>query len=143
MKFRILLCCGLLFGLFNACRKSAEPTSAPAFVFWAECGKCLVPLTHQFTLNDTQLLDETGAVLPDSLFQLARTLESSMPAPLCSSDEGVYGCGTCYDGTSYFVRTSCNGLDRTWQFDPKDDTLPADIKAYAGLLKNVFSACAE
>ena len=141
MKNLILLCLSLLS--FGACQPSFEPALAPSFVFWAECGKCLTPMTRQFTLNDTQLLDEKGAALPDSLFQLARALESSMPGQLCSADEGVYGCGTCYDGISYFIRTNCNGQERRWQFDPKEESLPADLKAYAEQLRSVFYACAK
>ena len=137
-----LLC--ILFA--GACKK--DPVSHPGtankqeIIFWAQCGEC-IPFTARFTLTPQQLVDKDGKVLPDSLFQFARQLDDQFPGELCASNKSNYGCATCYDGVSVFLQTDCDGVVRSWEFDPSDPANSDAIKAYATLIRQVYFKCAQ
>ena len=143
----------IIFALFSltfflsACTRCVEnpeiqPEQTGDFVFFAECGEC-IPFTDKFTIHDGKLLDKDGQVLPDSLFQIAKILQTNLPSLLCASNTTDYGCGSCYDGISYFIQTGCNGIARSWQFDPYDESNPAEVKVYAQQVQEVFRRCTQ
>ncbi|MBK6996428.1 MAG: hypothetical protein KA138_10605 [Saprospiraceae bacterium] len=147
MKKIILFSLALVFS-FAACTHCPEipddktPQQTSDFAFWVECGEC-IPITDKFSIHDGMLFDENGQTLHDSLLQFAKTLQTNMPDLLCTSSLSDYGCGSCYDLYSVFVRTECNGLERTWQFDPNDSSIPAVVRAYSVQVEEIFWKCAK
>ena len=145
MKIVMLLSIGLSFAACTHCPEITEvqtPQLTSDFTFWAECGEC-IPITDKFSIHESMLFDKNGQTLQDSLLQFAKTLQTNMPDVLCTSITEIYGCGSCYDGISYFVQTGCSGIERTWQFDPYDTGNPAEVTAYAMQVQEVFRKCAE
>lgn len=131
----------LLSLLAVACKKDTGP-DVVVLKFWDVCGNCL-DSDITFSLAENGLFDQDNQLMPDSLFQLAKQLNLARPAILCDSLTSVYGCGSCYDATDYYLQTKCNGLERTWQFDPYDNTQPAEVQEFARLLQDLYRKCTE
>jgi hypothetical protein len=126
----------LLSTLFVFCCKK-EKHGTEIYTIWSVCGEC-IPSDFALTLTDEGLYDQDNNQLPDSLYQFAQQLAIEPPAILCDTSISQYGCGSCYDGVDYLIRTSCNGTTRTWSFDPFDTSLPQEVQDYADMIAEVL-----
>lgn len=126
-----------------SCKKEAAPEQV-VLKFWVECGQCIQPEeVATFTLAENGLFDQKNNQMADSLFQAANALNAARPSVLCDSGEGNYGCGSCYDAETFYLQSTCGNADRTWQFDPLDQSQPLAVQAFAQQLKDVYRKCSE
>ena len=96
----------LAFGIFFFATSCHHEPDIFILKFWDECGQC-TPTDFIFSLKEEGLYDQNNQLLPDSLFQAVKLLYANRPGILCSDARETYGCGTCYDGLSYFMQTKC------------------------------------